>query len=532
MTTIPSRNARVKTLYLQGLEGMEAEVEASIFPGLPSFEVVGLGDSSIREAKERVRASIRSCGFTFPNQRLLVNISPAYLHKSGSSFDLAIAMAILLASDQVRTVRKNIFIYGELSLIGEVRAVPGSISRLLCIEKENEITCIVPDKDLDEAHLLGVDAIGVNSLMDAVSVVSSGWESTVSSYEDVPTMDIPDPQVDISSLRGQPEALRAITLAAAGFHNVLLVGSPGTGKSLSARIIQGILPPLTKSEKIELLRVESALSVLTKESIASRERPFRYVHHTCTPSAMVGGGRNAVPGEISRALNGILFLDEMPEFSPQVLDLLRVPIETGEMKVSRNNSTNIFPARFMLVGAMNPCRCGKCMDAPSECTCSPSMIASYQRKVSGALLDRMDIYCCLSHITEESLLETMKGDFTPESLMWRSRIEEIWERQYERCKEAGIRPVRNGECREGNLGEIFRLGDKEMGYAAMVAHRLQLSVRGLQRMVRLSRTIADMDGQKDVTCEHIIEAVSFRLPKWGEKSEVRKEPVHGKHSVR
>ena len=257
---------------------------------------------------------------SFPNQRLLVNISPAYLHKSGSSFDLAIAMAILLASDQVRTVRKNIFIYGELSLIGEVRAVPGSISRLLCIEKENEITCIVPDKDLDEAHLLGVDAIGVNSLMDAVSVVSSGWESTVSSYEDVPTMDIPDPQVDISSLRGQPEALRAITLAAAGFHNVLLVGSPGTGKSLSARIIQGILPPLTKSEKIELLRVESALSVLTKESIASRERPFRYVHHTCTPSAMVGGGRNAVPGEISRALNGILFLDEMPEFSPQVLD--------------------------------------------------------------------------------------------------------------------------------------------------------------------------------------------------------------------
>ena len=232
---------------------------------------------------------------------------------------------------------------------------------------------------------------------------------------------------------------------------------------------------------------------------------------------MVGGGRNAVPGEISRALNGILFLDELPEFSPKVLDLLRVPIETGEMKVSRNNCTNLYPARFMLVAAMNPCRCGKCLDSPSECTCSPTMISSYQGKVSGALLDRMDIFCTLSHISEESLLETMKGDFTPESVTWRERIEEIWEIQYQRCKESGVDPVRNGECREGNLGELFRFGTNEMEYAAMVAHQLQLSVRGLQRMVRLARTIADMDGDRDVKKDHIIEAVSFRLPKWGEK---------------
>ena len=197
-------------------------------------------------------------------------------------------------------------------------------------------------------------------MLRAISVITSESSSNneENSNECIEEL-YPEPSVDISSLRGQPEALRAITLAAAGFHNLLLVGSPGTGKSLSARILQGILPPLTRSEKIDLLRVESALSVLPKESIVSRERPFRYVHHTCTPSAMVGGGRNAVPGEISRALNGILFLDELPEFSPKVLDLLRVPIETGEMKVSRNNCTNLFPARFMLVAAMNPCRCGK-----------------------------------------------------------------------------------------------------------------------------------------------------------------------------
>ena len=287
MTTVSSHNAKVRTLYLSGLEGMVAEVEASIFPGLPSFEVVGLGDSSIREAKERVRASIRSCGYTFPNQRLLVNISPAYLHKSGSSFDLAIAMAILLASGQVENRRGEIVIYGELSLTGEVRPVPGSVSRLLALEDQEHITCIVPEKDKEEALLLGVSVIGVDSLLRAISVITSESSSNneENSNECIEEL-YPEPSVDISSLRGQPEALRAITLAAAGFHNLLLVGSPGTGKSLSARILQGILPPLTRSEKIDLLRVESALSVLPKESIVSRERPFRYVHHTCTPSAM------------------------------------------------------------------------------------------------------------------------------------------------------------------------------------------------------------------------------------------------------
>ena len=516
-----SHNAKVKTLYLQGLEGQVAEVEASIFQGLPSFEVVGLGDSSIREAKERVRASIRSCGFNFPNQRLLVNISPAYLHKSGSSFDLAIAMAILLASGQVKSYMKNVVIYGELSLIGQIRAVPGTISRLLCLETiEEEAICIVPSKDLDEARLLGCKVYGVDSLQEAIAIVSGhGGDVEIPEEDrnDPAPEDIPEPTTDISSLRGQPDAERAIVLAAAGFHNMLLVGSPGTGKSLSARILQGILPPLTKEEKIELLRVESSLSILSKEDISSRERPFRYVHHTCTPTAMVGGGRNASPGEVSRALHGILFLDELPEFSPHVLDLLRVPIETGEMVISRNNCTNVFPARFMLVSAMNPCRCGKCLESPSECTCTASMIASYQGKVSGALLDRMDITCTLNHISEESLLETMKGDFTPQSGTWRKRIEEIWARQYERCDEAGIKRCRNGECREGNLGEIFRLGQKQMEYAAMAAHQLQLSVRGLQRVVRLARTVADLDGKKDVEVDHIVEAISFRLPSWGDK---------------
>ncbi len=517
MSKIVSHNAKVRTLYLSGLEGQVAEVEASIFQGLPSFEVVGLGDSSIREAKERVRASIRSCGFEFPKQRLLVNISPAYLHKSGSSFDLAIAMAILLASGQVDSGDSELTIYGELSLTGQVRAVPGSLSRMLCLGDSWQGLCIVPSADEEAANLLGVSVQGVENLLEAIEVVRGGRKSRNNKKAVIQPEPLPIPSEDIATLRGQPTAARALILAASGFHNVLLVGSPGTGKSLSARILQGLLPPLQLEEKIELLRVESALSVLSEEDIRSRARPFRSVHHHCTPSAMVGGGRSAQPGEISRALHGVLFLDELPEFSPHVLDLLRVPIETGQITISRLNGNQTFPAQFMLVGAMNPCRCGKWLESPSACTCTSSMISSYQGRISGALLDRMDIYCTLGHISESSLLETMRSECEMESMKWRNRIYDLWQIQYERCDEAGIPRCRNGECRANGLGEVFRIGNKEMEYAAMAAHQLKLSVRGLQRMIRLSRTIADLDESRDVKTEHIVEAMSFRLPQWTER---------------
>jgi len=507
-----SRNARVKTVYLQGLEGCEAEVEASIFQGLPSFEVVGLGDSSIRESKERVRASIRSCGFTFPNQRLVVNISPAYLHKSGSSFDLPIALAILMASGQLTSIYENIMAYGELSLTGEVRPVPGSISRMLLLAGSEKDVLLIPRKDLQEASLLSVQAEGVGSLTDAITHLTRHFELETEEIEF--DQELPEADVDFSCLQGQPKAERAILLAAAGFHNLLFAGSPGTGKSLSAQIIAGILPPLTRTEKIELLRVESALSVLDSKDLSSCARPFRYVHHTCTPSAMVGGGRFAVPGEISRALHGVLFLDELPEFSPKVLDLLRVPLETGEIEISRNCRTNIFPAKFMLVAAMNPCRCGKRIESPSECTCTASMVRSYQGKISGALLDRMDIYCYMPRISEQAMLGTFLSERRKTSQDWRKRIEEIWNVQYERCDKYGIPRVKNGECQEANLAELFRIGNKESEYAASAAHQLKLSVRGLRRMIRLSRTIADLQDEADVSCDHITEALAYRMPQW------------------
>ena len=510
MGSVLPKNAKVKTVYLQGLEGCEAEVEVSIFQGLPSFEVVGLGDSSIKEAKERVRACIRACGYTFPKQRILVNISPAYLHKSGSSFDLPIALGILLASGQIYSIFSDIVAYGELSLTGEIKPVPGSISRMLALEHIKSDIVIIPSKDSEEASLLSVEAEGVSFLSDAIAhleVVTPHNNRPVSVISE-----LPDPAVDISCLRGQPSAGRAMILAAAGFHNLLFSGSPGTGKSLSAQIIQGLLPPLSLKEKIELLRVESSLSVLDTHDISSCERPFRYINPNCTPSALVGGGRNAIPGEISRALHGVLFLDELPEFSPKVLDLLRVPLESGEVEVSRNSVSNTFPAKCMLVAAMNPCRCGKCIESPSECTCTPSMIRNYQGRISGALLDRMDIYCYMSRISESAMMEAISSDDKKESKEWRKKINDVWQRQYRRCEDMGIEKVRNGECREQNLTELFRLGKKESEYAAMVANKMKLSVRGLRRLVRLSRTIADLDLSLDVKCEHIMEALTYRIP--------------------
>ena len=487
-------------------------MEVSIFQGLPGFEVVGLGDSSIRESKERVRASIRSCGFTFPNQRLLVNISPAYLHKSGSSFDLPIALAILMASGQLTSIYENVMAYGELSLTGEIRPVPGSISRMLLLSESKRDILLIPKKDMQEASLLSVTAEGVDSLADAIAHLKQPFDSISESFE--LDQDIPSPKVDISCLSGQPKAEKAIVLAAAGFHNLLFSGPPGTGKSLSAQIIAGILPPLTREEKIELLRVESALSVLDSRDLSSCLRPFRYVHHTCTPSAMVGGGRYAVPGEISRALHGVLFLDELPEFSPKVLDMLRVPLETGEVEISRNCRTSVFPARFMLVAAMNPCRCGKRIESPAECTCSASMVRSYQGRISGALLDRMDIYCYMPRISEAAMMDAIYSESGSDSLRWRDRISEVWERQFRRCDEFGIPRVKNGECQEANLAELFRIGSKESEFAASAAHQLKLSVRGLRRLVRLSRTIADLQDREDVRCEHITEALAYRMPQW------------------
>lgn len=515
MTSKKNRYAKMSTCFLYGIEGFLADIEVSISSGLPAFEIVGLCDPSIRESKERVRAAIRHTGYEFPTGRITVGLSPAYMHKSGSSFDLPLALCILLASGQIRTTCKGrIFAYGELTLTGEVREVPGSIPRIACAKGKDIVRIIVPRRNVREAAILEVKVLGVSTLQSAVCCLDGQVQNTEDT-ECMPVLSVPrqdslyDP-VDFSLLRGQAKTGRAILLAASGFHNILLTGSPGSGKTTAARVLQGIMPPLTPPEKLELLKLQSVTRVLLDEDLHLEQRPFRYVHHTCTPAAMAGGGTNPTPGELSLSLHGILFLDEMAEFSPHVLDLLRQPMEENSILISRAGMKIRFPTQFLLVGATNPCRCGRLLENPKLCTCNEWQRKQYLNRISGPLMDRIDLFSELYQIDKTALLESVQGNNLHLSDCLREQVEACWERQYERCDEAGQGRVLNGANRTHQIMEFFRITQKAVDYAVQSSEKLKVSARGLNRILRVARTIADLEGERDVLSSHVSEALLFR----------------------
>ena len=494
--------ALVKTLAYLGLEARGVEVQCSIAPGLPKFHIVGLADKAVGESKERVRAALAAMGLALPPKRITINLSPADLPKEGSHYDLPVALALLAAMGVTDAEQLGDWlVVGELSLDGRIAGSPGVLLAALHAS-EAEMGLICPASQGSEARWASDTPI--LAAPDLASLLAHlGGEQTLG----VPAKGVVEasaPGPDLKQVKGQESAKRALEIAAAGGHNLLMLGPPGAGKSLLASCLPSILPDLSASEALEVSMVQSVAGLLDGGTI-SRARPFRAPHHSASMAALTGGGLRVKPGEVSLAHLGVLFLDELPEFQRAVLDSLRQPLETGSIDVARANAHVTFPANVQLVAAMNPCRCGYLSDPALACSRAPRCAADYQAKVSGPLLDRIDLHIEVDPVAPADLARGANGESSADV---RARVLSARAIQTRRTEESGARC--NAELSGEGL-ERFAAPDKE-GHALLLqaAERLRLTARGYTRMLRVARSIADLSGQANVSRAHIAEALSYR----------------------
>ncbi len=506
----------VKTATLVGLEVFECDVEVDVSPRSlkHDIEIVGLGDKAIQESKKRVESAIKNSGYDLPFGKITVNLAPSDLKKEGSSFDLPICVGILESAGIIKQDNRRFLFMGELSLAGEIKGINGVlpiISRLKAKELELD-GVVVPKGNAKEAAVVkGYPIYAVERLDQLVNFLNS-TESLECEKIDIDSLFASisqDYKIDFSDVKGQNFAKRGLEIAAAGGHNVLMIGSPGCGKTMLARRFPTILPPLTLEEAIEVTEIYSVVGKLPKDFPLILKRPFRAPHHTASDVALIGGGTKAKPGEVSLAHNGVLFLDELPEFRKNVLESLRQPLEDGRVSISRSNYSVTFPSRFTLIAAMNPCPCGYYGDPIHPCSCTPQQIINYRRKVSGPLLDRIDIYIEMSRVNYKTY-RSKKPEESSANI--RKRVQEAKRRQLERFKsERGV--YANAFMSRKDMKQYCTLTEEAEQFFKLGIEKMGLTARGMERTLRVARTIADLNGNDMIELEDLSEALQYRQKK-------------------